>query len=372
MRKINMVDIMTPIQRYKKEYMELIESVIDSGAFVGGQTNPYIVELENNLVWQLNSYTGGTPVAACVCNSGTAALLVALMVLGVKPGDSVILPDFNFIAGAEAVSLLGAKPLFVDVDLHTYMLNIDEAIRVTYENSSVKAVIVTDMFGQYLDYSDLCKKLPKGVSVIEDGAQSFGAWDSVKRTTACCMGDIATTSFYPAKPLGAFGEGGAIFSKNKEYIERARMILNHGSNQKYVHSIVGINGRLNAIQAASVDFKLKHYFFKEIIERRRIANHYYDRLPLKILPKKIITHPSWAQFTIRVDNREAFRSHMQACEIATDIHYPYCNADHLPYYSKTKSNARSLTESVVSIPIHPYMTRDDVDYVCDTILKFIK
>jgi UDP-2-acetamido-2-deoxy-ribo-hexuluronate aminotransferase len=367
-KNVSMVDMRTPLEKYGELYKSLVSRVIDSGAYIGSPGNPYITELESNLEQEL--FCKATK--ACVCNSGTTALIVALLAAGVSPGDEVILPDFNFIAGAEAVVLLGARPIFVDVHEDTYLMDFDKAIDAV--NAKTTAIIVTDLFGQFPKYSNLLDHLEdSNIVVIEDGAQSFGAFNR-RGEQACIMGHIGTTSFYPVKPLGALGEGGAIFSDNPVLIERSRIIINHGSKEKYEHIGLGFNGRLNAIQAATVNFKFKNYFYKELNVRREIAKKYMKALPEEILPKIIIENPSWAQFTIKVPERDRFRKFMSDRLIATDVHYPKTTSQQGIYGSGKENNKNSefLVKHVVSIPVHPYLTDDDVQYVIDSILEYLE
>jgi len=366
-RPVPLVDIKTPLKVFGDEYKTIIGEIIDSGAYVGTPNNKYIVELEKNLQEALHSNAG-----VCVCNSGTTALIVALLAAGISPGDEVILPDFNFIAGVEAVVLLGAHPVLVDVDPETYLIDFDSVVNAI--NHKTAAVIVTDLFGQFPDYSKLLECLEgSDIVVIEDGAQSFGAYDKFGNY-ACDMGHIATTSFYPVKPLGALGEGGAVFSNNDELIKRARIIINHGCLEKYNHIGLGFNGRLNAIQAATVNLKLTKYFQDELSARRLIADRYMKNLPAEILPKCVISAPSWAQFTLKMPERDKFRAYLSERLIGSDVHYPKPTSKQGIYGTGKEDNKNSsfLAKHVVSIPIHPYMNLPDVDYVIEAILKYLE
>lgn len=363
-REINVVDTRTPIANHRVNLLDVISEVIDSGAFVGSVGNPFVNALEKNL----SEYLGG--VGVCVCNSGTTALMVALLAAGVSPGDEVILPDFNFIAGVEATVLLGGRPVLVDVIEDTGIIDFEEV--VTAVSSKTAAVIVTDLYGQFPDYARLLEMLGGDVVVIEDGAQSFGAADG--ETRACACGHIATTSFYPVKPLGAFGEGGAVFSHTAEFINRARLIINHGDVGKYNHVGLGFNGRLDALQAAIVNYKLTTFFPWELSRRRAIANRYLSEISEEVTPRVINSHPAWAQFTLRVPDRARFITALGAAGIGTAIHYPKPISKQAIYGSVAENNvmANFLANHVVSIPVHPYLSDDDVMHIIETINRYLE
>lgn len=366
---IPLVDLKTPLKLYGPAYKEITAKVIDSLQYIGMENNQYIEELSETL----SHFLGG--VYALPCSSGTMALLIALLAIDIKPGDEVILPDFNFIAGAEVVTLLGARPILLGVDPKTYLIDFEQIKKRLIQKNNIKAIIVTDLFGQFPNYRELWKIVSRyNITIIEDGAQSLGAYNTGETLDrACTLGHISTTSFYPAKPLGALGEGGAVFSNDSVFFGKMCKIINHGMYQPYVYGLLGFNGRLNGIQAALINFKLKRRFEIELNRRNEIANLYYKNLPKCILPEKINTFPSWAQFTIRIFNRTAFIKFMKNNGIGTGVYYPklISSYDMYKFDNVCDRTMESLCNSVISIPIHPYMTNENVLYVCERINYFI-
>ncbi len=263
--KINFINLQRQYQKYKIDIDAQIKEVIDSAGYIMG---PKVSNLEDNLA----SFTGVSHAVAC--SSGTDALILSLMALGIRPGDEVITTPFTFIASAETIAFLGAVPVFVDIDEKTF--NIDASKIEEKITCKTKAIMPVSLFGQVADMDaigEIAKKYK--LKVIEDAAQSFGAEYRGKKS--CNLSEIACTSFFPAKPLGCFGDGGAIFTDDDELASKMRILLNHGQTKQYVHSNIGINGRLDAIQAGIIDVKLTH-FSDEISKRQEIAKKYSNNL----------------------------------------------------------------------------------------------
>ena len=248
---------------YRQELKKAEKAVLDSGCYIGG---PEVQALER----ELSAYCGG--VQTVTCGSGTQAIEIALMVLRLEPGDQVIVPDFTFIAPAECVTKLGGIPVFADIDPNT--LQIDPESVKNLVGPRTKGIIAVNLFGQCAPYEELRSIADRhGLWILEDSAQAFGATQNGKK--ACTFGDMAITSFYPTKPLGCYGDGGAIFTNNLDYAEKARLLANHGSKERYCHIEIGVNGRLDALQAAVLRVKLR-YLNKEL-ERRQQNAKIYDQ-----------------------------------------------------------------------------------------------
>lgn len=311
---------------YRQELEKAEKAVLDSGCYIGG---PEVQALER----ELSAYCGG--VQTVTCGSGTQAIEIALMVLGLEPGDQVIVPDFTFIAPAECVAKLGGIPVFADIDPNT--LQIDPESVKNLVGPKTKGIIAVNLFGQCAPYAPLRKIADEhGLWILEDSAQAFGATytasddgyntdDGSSTHRACTFGDISITSFYPSKPLGCYGDGGAIFTVNAEYAERARLIANHGSRERYRHVEIGVNGRLDALQAAVLRVKLRH-LDRELEQRRqnaKVYDEFFKDLP-GVTPQAIAegntsTH---AQYTVLAENRDEFIAKLNAAGIPFCIHYP--------------------------------------------------
>ena len=298
---------------YRKELESAEKRVLDSGCYIGGTE---VSELER----ELSLYCGAPYVVTC--GSGTQALEIALMVLGLEPGDQVIVPDFTFIAPAECVQKLGGLPVFADIDPKTLQIDPESVEKLVGPNT--KGIIAVNLFGQCAPYEKLREITDEnGLWILEDSAQAFGAMQNGKR--ACTFGDISITSFYPTKPLGCYGDGGAIFTSNPDYAEKARLLSNHGSRERYRHIEIGVNGRLDALQAAVLRVKLQH--LDEELERRRQNANIYDMFfaGLPGFTPQVIADgntSTFAQYTLIVENRAEFISQLGKAEIPYCIHYP--------------------------------------------------
>jgi len=349
------IDLKTQYQAYKSEIDQAMADVLASAQFILG---PPLRELENELA----AYVGVKHAIGCA--SGTDALLLAMMALGVRPGDEVLVPDFTFIATAEAVALLGAVPVFVDVEERTYLMDRSDLARKRSPRS--KGAIPVSLFGQCAD----CEPIP-GLWMIEDAAQSFGATQHGRKSGALTA--VATTSFYPAKPLGCYGDGGAVFTDDDSLAAEIRCLLNHGQSQPYRHARVGINGRMDTLQAAVLRVKLRH-LETELAARQRVAERYSAQLSdVAVTPWVKPGHRSvWAQYTIRVANREEVCAHLKSKGIPTAIHYPMPlhrqkAFAYLGVSDQSCPVACKISTEVMSLPMHPFLSDAEVDQIASAV-----
>ncbi len=343
-----------------------IEKVLEHGQYIMG---PEVNELEERLA----SYVG---VKHCISgSSGTDTLLIAMLALGVSHGDEVITTPFTFIATGEMIGLLGAKPVFVDIDPETY--NIDPSKIEAAITPKTKAIMPVSLYGQCADFDAINTIAEKyGIPVIEDGAQSFGA--TYKGRRSCGLSTIGSTSFFPSKPLGAYGDGGALFTNDDELAKSMREIRVHGQDRRYHHPRIGINGRLDTVQAAVLLAKLERFDW-EVTQRQDVANRYSQLLSAtnrKIKIPFIETHNTsvFAQYTVQIERREDFCQKLSAVGIPTAIHYPV--PLHLqPAFSWLGQDVGSFVEAelaaskVVSLPMHPYLTIDQQEMIVRAVAK---
>nr|WP_283101697.1 MULTISPECIES: DegT/DnrJ/EryC1/StrS family aminotransferase [Halomonas] len=341
------IDLANQQARIKPRLDAAIGRVLAHGRYVLG---PEVEELEARLA----AYVG---VSHCIsCANGTDALQIAQMALGIGHGDEVIVPDFSFIASAESVALIGATPVYVDIDPHTYLLDpagIEAAI-----TPRTRAIMPVSMFGQCADFTAIDAIAERhGLAVIEDAAQSFGATHHGRRS--CALSRVACTSFFPSKPLGAYGDGGAIFTHDDDLAEALRQIARHGETRRYEHERVGVNSRLDTLQAAILLAKLE--IFDEELALRQAAAERYDRLLQGI---GITTTPhveahnlsAYAQYSIRVENREVVREALARDAIPTAVHYPLPLSQQPAVASRVDlPQTRAVCERILSLPMHPYL-----------------
>ena len=363
------MDLPASHSAYQSELDEAISGVVRSGQFIGG---PVVDSFENEL---------GTFLQTRVVSvgNGTDALQIALMALGIGPGDEVIVPAFTYVASAEVIVLLGATPVWCDVDVQSF--NIDPASAQSVLSERTKAVIAVHLFGQCADIESLEKHLP-GVPIIEDNAQSMGAKFTQGKYAgayAGTVGSFGTLSFFPTKTLGGMGDGGAVVSSNEQLLDRARQIARHGQKRKYEHLILGVNSRLDPIQAAVLSVKLRH--LPRSFERKmEIANSYTSQLascPGIELPTQsnFSTHV-FHQFTLKVleGKRDALASFLAQQGIASMVYYPIPLNEQPAYQKFTKdqtlTHSKSLSKSVLSIPIHDALTNSEVHYISESISQF--
>ena len=347
---IPFIDLAAQQNRLRPQIEAGIARVLAHGKYILG---PEVDELEE----KLSAYTGAKHCITCA--NGTDALQIALMALGVGPGDEVIMPGFSYIAAAETVALLGAKVSYIDIDPVSY--NMDPNLIEAAITSRTKAIMAVSLYGQCADFDAINAIAERrGIPVIEDGAQSFGG--SYKDRKSCNLTTIGCTSFFPSKPLGCYGDGGAVFTSDPELAKVIRQIARHGQDRRYHHIRVGVNSRLDTLQAAILLPKLE-ILDDEIVARHNIAETYIQALAPKgfIVPHISQHHVSaWAQFTIRVPLREAMQQALKAAGVPTAVHYPL-PLNRQPAVSDAKAhlpNGNRAAEEVISLPMHPYMSSE--------------
>lgn len=352
-----------------------IQAVIDDSAFILGRP---VLELEKRLAEYVER-------KHCVaCGNGTDALQLALMIWGIGPGDAVFTSDFTYFASAGTASILGATPILVDIDLATFNISpeaLEEQIkRVLAEGKLVpKAIIPVDLFGQPANYDKILPIAEKyGLKVLEDGAQGFGG--SIRGKKACSFGDISTTSFFPAKPLGCYGDGGAVFTDNDDVDARLRSIRAQGKSpvDKYDNREIGMNSRLDTIQAAVLLPKLKAFVEYELEAVNRIAGWYTDRLKDRFFTPTVPDgfYSSWAQYTILLEDensRVMMQKRLKEKGIPSMVYYPRGLHQQEAYKwmqlpDEWYQNTVVATKRVLSLPMHPYMTEEMVELVVSTMI----
>ena len=371
---MDFIDLKTQQKLIRKKIDERISNVLNHGQYIQG---PEIKELENKL-----SIFSKSKFVLC-CSSGTDALLLGLIALGLKPKDAVIVPSFTFASTAEAVCMLGGIPFFSDVKLDTFNI-CEKSISKCIEKSkklgiSIKGIITVGLFGQPCDMKKI-KEVANAnkLWVFDDAAQSFGAIYNDNVSGNLC--EISATSFFPAKPLGCYGDGGALFTNDENLYKVAYSCHLHGmGSDKYKYERIGLNGRIDTIQAAILLEKLK-IFKSEIIKRNKIAEKYKKifktlntniKLP-KVLPK---TRSTWAQFTIQLPegcNRDELQVKMKDKNIPTAIYYPIPIHCQIPYKSFPTSSdnlkiTNILSNNVISLPMHPYLTTKNIEYIAQSL-----
>lgn len=367
MNTVPFIDLKPQYQSLKKQIDEKIMKVLEHGQFILG---PEVKECEKALA----EYVGVKH--ALSVSSGTDALMMALMALDLKPGDEVITTPFTFVATAEVPVLMGVNPVFVDIELDTYNLDISQIEKKITKKT--KAIMPVSLYGQMPDMNALMQIAEKHkLWIVEDAAQSFGAEFEGKKS--CGFRHIGCTSFFPAKPLGCFGDGGAVFTDNDDFNKAMEEIRTHGQSARYHHTRIGINGRLDTIQCAVLTEKLKRFPW-EIEQRNKFANRYFDKLKLlepklklpKVMSKRL---SAWAQYTVFVEDREAFAKHLQSKGVPTSIHYP-TPVHQQPAYKQWANgplpNAEKAAKHVISLPMYPDMTDAIQDQVVEAILSFYR
>lgn len=356
-RNIDFAKLKFQYELYKTDIDARINKVLNSASFIMG---PEIQELEV----ELQRFTGAKH--AITCSSGTDALLLALMALDIQPGDEVITSPFTFIATAETIALLGAKPVFVDIEPDTY--NLDAKMIEGVITNRTKAIMPVNLYGQPADLGEIDRIAKKHrLKVIIDGAQSFGS--RYRGATDSNLGDISTTSFFPAKPLGCYGDGGAAFTNDDALAEKMRSLRVHGQLSRYHHKYVGIGGRMDTIQAAVLLAKLPHYS-SELVARSEVAKFYFDNLPAELSRPAIRNgrESTWAQFTVRVGDRANFQSALKQQGIPTVVHYPKplhlqeC-FNYLNYQEGVFPVSERAAGEVISFPMNAFLTRDELEYI---------
>ena len=377
--KIQMVDLKGQYLKIKDEVDAGIHRVIDNTAFING---PIVKEFAQHL----SEYQGGCHVITCA--NGTDALQIALMALELKPGDEVIVPAFTYVASAEVIGLLGLTPVMVDVDFDTFNVTVDNIKRAL--SPKTKAIIPVHLFGQSCDMEPiLALAREHDLYVIEDNAQAIGAEytfsDGHKAKTGT-MGTIGCTSFFPSKNLGCYGDGGAIFTNDDALAERISMIANHGQRVKYYHAVLGCNSRLDSIQAAVLDVKLKH-LDEYCAARYEAASYYTQQLKVFDPEERFIITPKehmnsthvYHQYTLKIKNnkRDELKAYLAEQGIPSMIYYPLPLQEQEAFMPITRAgekldNAKACARSVLSLPIHTEMTREVQDLVINSIKSFYK
>jgi UDP-2-acetamido-2-deoxy-ribo-hexuluronate aminotransferase len=364
-KNIPFINLKTQYDSLKPQIQERINKVLEHGQYIMG---PEVGELEERLA----TYTG---VKHCISvASGTEALLISLMALGIQSGDEVITTPFTFAATAEVIALLGASPVFVDTEPDTG--NIDARLIESKITSKTKAIIPVSLYGQTADMDAINDVAFRhgNLPVIEDGAQSFGA--TYKGKKSCNLSTIGCTSFFPSKPLGCYGDGGAIFTNNDTLAEACKEIRIHGQSKRYVHTKVGVGGRMDTLQCAILLAKLDRFEWE--IEQRQKIGHQYNQLlqgQVKLLEQRSDRTSVFAQFTVFVENRDLVQEKLKAFGIPTSIHYPiplnqqeaykhFCCPDCTPI-------SQASAKKVISLPMGPDLRIDDQIYIVTNFIEVI-
>lgn len=363
----------------KDKINKAIEKVMSHGQFING---PEIEELEKVCA----NYIGIEHAVGC--SSGTDALLLGLMALDIQAGDFIITTPMTFISTAEVISLMGAHPIFVDIDERTFNLDPQKLAQFLekpvdakgngIERERIKGIIGVDMFGQCADYAAI-EQLARqhNLFVIEDGAQSFGA--SLNQQKALSFGDLSTTSFFPAKPLGCYGDGGMVFTRDGHLANKMKQLRNHGQKTRFRYESIGMNGRLDSLQAAILLAKFDTFVNEEISKRQQIANRYKEQLahidglslPFELPGSKSV----WAQFTILTSHQKKLQSFLKERGIPSVVYYPHplhleeAFSD-LDYQKGDMPVCEEYVTRTLSLPMSAYLAKGDQDKVCQSIIEF--
>ncbi len=394
--KIDFANLKKQYFLYQPELEKEMDTVLNNASYIMGDA---VRELEENL----QKFTGARH--AISCGSGTDALLLAMMALDIGPGDEVITTPFTFIASAETIAFLGAKPVFVDIEEETY--NIDPSKIEAAITDKTKAIIPVSLYGQPADMDAIqavvdkeegrrqkaegaeiqkagetnpspfsLHSSPSKIKIIIDGAQSFGS--TYKGKTDSNLGDISTTSFFPAKPLGCFGDGGAVFTNDDALAEKMKSLRVHGQSKRYHHKYIGMGGRMDTLQCAVVNVKLK-YYEKDLALRQEVASKYTEGLKKEniILPFVEEENTSaWAQYSIRVQNRDKVQAKLKEQGIPTAVHYPMplhlqeCFA----YLGQGKGEfpiCEQVSNEIMSLPMNPYLTDEEIEYIANNVIEYL-
>ena len=355
--KIDFANLQLQYQTYKDKIDSNLQAILNKSNYILGEE---VDVLEK----ELQNFTGAK--YAISCSSGTDALLLALMAINIQPDDEIITTPFTWISTAEMMALIKAKPVFVDIEPDTY--NMDANLIEAAITKKTKAIMPVSLYGQPADMDAIQSIADKySLKVIIDGAQSFGS--TYNNKTDSNLGDISTTSFFPSKPLGCYGDGGAVFTNNEECANKIKLLRVHGQNKRYHHKYIGIGGRLDTMQAAILLAKLP-YFKKELKDRQKVADHYTNSLS-KILQTPVIKpnrSSAWAQYTLRVKNRDALQLKLKKNDVPTSVFYPI--PLHLQecfqYLGHQQGNfpiSEKASNEVMSIPMNAFLTNEQIDYI---------
>ncbi len=369
------IDLDRQYREYRQEIDSAINRVLESGQFILGST-------VSNLEKTLADFVG-VPFAIAT-SSGTDGLLLALMAEGTGPGDEIITTPFTFIATAEVIMLLGARPVFVDIEPDTFNLSVEKIQEALEERrkagGQVRGIMPVSLYGQCADMDEIDDlAAQEGLFVIEDACQSFGAMYRGRRS--CALSRYGVTSFFPSKPLGCYGDGGMVFTDSSERAETLMAMRVHGQSRRYRHDILGINGRLDAIQAAILLAKFPH-FEHEVKLRQDVANRYMrllsERAPAVTLPVVREDRTSvFAQFTVRVPRRDAVVEFLKGRGIPTAVHYPLPLHmqkvfSHLEIPEGAFPEAERASREVLSLPMHPFITADEQERIVEALADALK
>lgn len=367
--KIDFANLNLQYKIHKSEIDNSMKRVLQKSNFIMGEE---VFKLEKIL-------ENFTNAKYCItCSNGTDALILAMMSLGIGRGDEVITTPFSYISTAEIISIMGAKPVFCDIDFESFNINEEDINKLITKKT--KAILPVSLFGQPANLTKI-EKIAKdnNLKVIIDGAQSFGS--TINNIKDSYMGDISTTSFFPAKPLGCYGDGGAVFTNKKNLAEKIKMLRIHGQNKRYHHKFIGLGARLDTLQAAVLISKMKFYK-KEIIARQKVANYYEKELSNinHILTPKIAEKKKsvWAQYTIRVKKKRDFlQNQLYQANIPNAIHYPkpmhlqQCFR-YLGYKRGDFPVAESASKEVLSLPMNPYLKKSQLKHICSVVRESLK
>lgn len=376
MKKIQMVDLVSQYEKIKPQVQTAIHSILEKAQFING---PDVHEFKG----ELGSYLGAKHVIPCA--NGTDALQIAMMALGLKPGDEVITPSYTFIATTEVIGLLRLKPVFVDCEKDTFNIS-PKAIEAAI-TARTKAIVPVHLYGQSCDMEAIMKIAEKyDLKVIEDNAQAIGSDytfsdGTVKKTGT--IGDVGCTSFFPSKNLGCYGDGGAICTNDDDLAKQIEMVVNHGQSKRYYHDVIGCNSRLDTIQAAVLRIKLKE--LDRYIDARRKAAAFYDEqfegvegltIPFRAENTKHVFHQYTLQLSDDID-RDALVAYLGEKDIPAMIYYPVPSHKQKMFASLETSsgileNTDWLTKRVFSLPMHTELEQDQLEYICKSVKEFIE
>jgi dTDP-4-amino-4,6-dideoxygalactose transaminase len=371
--KIEMVDLKKQYSRIKEEIDNAVLQTIESCNFINGPEVSFFTE-------KLSKYLDGAYVIPCA--NGTDALQIAMMALDLKPGDEVIVPAFTYVATAEVIGLLNLKPIMIDVNLNNFNISVENIRKAI--TSKTKAIVPVHLYGQCAEMESIMKIAKEfNLFVIEDTAQAIGAeyiFSDGRKKYAGTIGDIGCTSFFPSKNLGCYGDGGAIYTNNKELADKIKILSNHGQTVKYVHNFIGVNSRLDSIQASILNIKIDH--LNEYIFARQEAADFYDQSLEKVSEIEIPYRTSnsshvFHQYTIKVKNgmRNKLKSYLEANGIPSMIYYPIPLNEQEAFKSLGSvigdlKNTKQLCKTVLSLPMHTELSKESQEYISNLIKTF--
>ena len=363
--KVDFANLKNAYEAHQEAFEQEIHRVLRNASYIMG---PEIEVLEA----ELSKFTNAK--YSITCSSGTDALLLAMMAINIKPGDEIITTPFTFISTSETIALLGARPVFVDIDQETYNIDVNQIeAKIT---DKTKAIIPVSLFGQVADMDEISTIAEKyNLSVIEDAAQSFGA--TYKGIKSCNLSKIACTSFFPAKPLGCFGDGGAVFTSDEDLAEKIKSLRVHGQTQPYSHKYIGLGARLDNLQAAILLIKLKNY--DEAIKMRQAAAKRYHKILNGLIEKPVVKSYNtsvWAQYSIRVRSRDLIKSKLKKEGVPTAVYYPtplhlqMC-FEYLGHKAGDFPVSEKTSNEIISLPINPYITEAEQKFVVEKLRKYL-